>query len=569
MSTKPSNLIYGIDDNPGFGTVFMLGLQHIFILSIAFIFPVVVIDAIGGTPEQAQHLISISMIVTGIGTILQGIKRGPVGSGYLGPHVNGPAYLSASLMAGKIGGLPLIFGMTAVSGVFEALFSRIISRMRAIFPAEVTGTIVMMVGIEIIPLGARKFLGLDTLHPTTDVTAFFVALITLLAMISFNVWGKGKLRLYSVLIGLSIGYAVAFLTGILTKEHINHVLHAPIFSFPPIGQTGLSFNVALIIPFMVATLSSALKTMGDLTTCQKINDTEWKRPNMKSISRGILACSVSNLLSGATGALGQSLSSSNVGLSIASGATSRRIAYSTGGILIFIAFFPKLAAIFVIMPTPIMGASLVFAACFMILAGIQIMMSRMIDARKTFVIGLSIVFGLSVEFAPDLYGDIHPWIQPLTTSSLSLATVCAIALNLLFRIGIAKSQTIELEPGVDTSEKIFTFMEKQGSLWGARKEVVLRAISVLNEFLESVNELHLAKGKIKAEVSFDEFNLDMHIIYQGAPMEFPETKPTEDELLQDESAFTRLSGFLMRSHADRVKSSVKDGQCRVQFHFDH
>lgn len=569
MPTKPSNLIYGIDDKPGFGTVLMLGLQHIFILSIAFIFPVVIIDAIGGTPEQAQHLISISMIVTGIGTILQGMKRGPVGSGYLGPHVNGPAYLSASLMAGKIGGLPLIFGMTAVGGIFEALFSRIISRMRALFPAEVTGTIVMMVGIEIIPLGAKKFLGLDMLHPTTDLTAFFVALITLLAMISFNVWGKGKLRLYSVLIGLSIGYAVALFTGILTTEHINHVLHAPFFSFPPIGQTGLSFNITLVIPFMVATLSSALKTMGDLTTCQKINDTEWKRPDMKSISRGILACSVSNLLSGATGALGQSLSSSNVGLSIATGATSRKIAYSTGGILIFIAFFPKLAAIFVIMPTPIMGASLVFAACFMILAGIQIMMSRMIDARKTFVIGLSIVFGLSVEFAPELYRDIHPWIQPLTTSSLSLATVCAIVLNLLFRVGIAKSQAIELEPGVDTSEKIFTFMEKQGSLWGARKEVVYRAISALNEFMESANELQLAKGKIKTEVSFDEFNLDMNIIYQGALMDFPETKPTEDELLHDESAFTRLSGFLMRSHADKVKSSAKDGQCRIQFHFDH
>jgi len=569
MPTKPANIIYGIDDKPGLGTLLMLGLQHIFILSIAFIFPVVIIDAIGGTAEQAQHLISISMIVTGIGTILQGINRGPVGSGYLGPHVNGPAYLSASLMAGKIGGVPLIFGMTALGGVFEALFSRIISRMRAIFPAEVTGTIVMMVGIEIIPLGATKFLGLDTLHPTMNLPAFFVALITLLAMISFNVWGKGKLRLYSVLIGLSIGYTVAFFTGILTKGHISHVLRAPLFSFPPIGQSGMSFNMTLVIPFMIATLSSALKTMGDLTTCQKINDTEWKRPDMKSISRGILACSVSNLLSGVTGALGQSLSSSNVGLSIATGATSRRIALSTGGILIFVAFFPKLAAIFVIMPTPIMGASLVFAACFMILAGIQIMMSRMIDARKTFVIGLSIVFGLSVEFAPELYRDIHPWVQPVTTSSLSLATVCAIVLNLLFRIGIAKSQTIELEPGVDSSEKIFTFMEKQGSLWGARKEIIFRANSVLNEFLESVTELGLAKGKLRAEVSFDEFNLDMNITYKGSLMEFPEKKPTEEELMHDDSAFTRLSGFLMRSHADRVKSSIKDGQCIVQFHFDH
>ena len=112
-------------------------------------------------------------------------------------------------------------------------------------------------------------------------------------------------------------------------------------------------------------------------------------------------------------------------------------------------------------------------------------------------------------------------------------------------------------------------MEKQGSLWGARKEVIFRAISVLNEFLESVNELHLAKGNIRAEVFFDEFNLDLNITYEGSLMEFPEKKPTEYELMQDETAFTRLSGFFIRSHADRVKSSIKDSQCRIQFHFDH
>lgn len=569
MAKKPANLIYGVDEKPGWGPSLLLGFQHICLCSIAFIFPVIIVDAIGGTSQEACNLISMAMLATGFATILQGINRGPVGSGYLCPSVNGFAFLSASLMAGKVGGLSLIFGMTAAAGCFEALFSRFVSRMRAVFPAEVTGTIVMMVGIEIIPMATMKFLGIDKTHPSPQAASVFVAVITLTAMAGFNVWGKGKMRLYSVLMGLMAGYIAAILTGILTMNDIRQLIAAPFFALPSIGPYGLSFNLSLLIPFVVAVLSSALKTMGDLTTCQKINDAEWKRPDMHTISRGVLACACGNVLSGLMGALGQSVSSSNIGLSIATGATSRRIAYAIGGLLIGIAFFPMLASVFVIMPTPIVGASLIFAISFMILAGIQILMSRMIDSRKTFVVGISVIFGLSVDFMPDLYKNIHPWIQPLFSFSLSLSTVCAIFLNLFFRIGIAKSATLELTPGVDSSAQIFRFMEKQGALWGALRDVIYRAALVMNEFLESAAKLNLAKDRLSTVVRFDEFNLDVDISYQGTPMTFPDKRPSEAELLADESGIARLSGFLMKAHADRVKSDMKNGRCHVQFHFVH
>jgi len=84
----------------------------------------------------------------------------------------------------------------------------------------------------------------------------------------------------------------------------------------------MSFSTAMLVPFLVAASSSALKTMGDLTTCQKINDADWKRIEMRSISHGMLACGAGNFASGLLGALGQSVSSSNIGLSIATGATS-------------------------------------------------------------------------------------------------------------------------------------------------------------------------------------------------------------------------------------------------------
>jgi xanthine permease XanP len=152
---------------------------------------------------------------------------------------------------------------------------------------------------------------------------------------------------------------------------------------------------------------------------------------------------------------------------------------------------------------------------------------------------------------------------------LALATILVVLLNLFFRIGIAKRQTLELTPGVDGSQKIFEFMEIQGGLWGARRDVIIRATAALNEFVESAAGLGLVEGKVQAEVSFDEFNLDVDIRYDGELMELPSRRPTEDALLADEKAIVGLSGFLIRQYADRVKAEMVNGRCRIQMHFDH
>ena len=175
-------------------------------------------------------------------------------------------------------------------------------------------------------------------------------------------------------------------------------------------------------------------------------------------------------IAGVLGGMGQSTSSSNIGLSIATGVTSRVLAYSMGGILIGMSFFPKLSAVFAIMPKPVMGATLIFALSFMVIAGLQIVMSRMIDARKTFIIGISLIFGLTVDLMPEAFTGVHPWISPIFSSSLSTGALTAVILNLIFRIGIAKKVRLELAPEAQSSERLFEFMEKTGGLWGQEKK---------------------------------------------------------------------------------------------------
>jgi xanthine permease XanP len=569
MAKKPANLIYGVDDKPPLTASALLGLQHVFVMTSGWVLVVVIVATIGGTQEEVANVLRMSMIASGIATILQSLPNSPVGSGYFCPISSGPAYVSASILAGKIGGLRAVFAMTVLSGLFEGILARIVPRLRTLFPPEVTGLVVTMVGMELVALGCPRFLGFQDggTGPQGIVTA--VATVTLAAMIGPTVWGKGKLKLYPVLVGLIVGYLFAYFFDVFQTERLQEMLAAPMISLPRKAYTGWSFDLALLPAFLIASLASTLKSVGDLTLCQKINDADWKRTDMQSVSGGIFAGAIGTGLSGLLGGIGQSTFSSNVGLSLATGATSRSIAIPCGILMILLAFLPKLAAFFAVMPDPVMGAILIYVACYMILAGIQVITSRMLDARRTFVVGIALIFGLSVDMVPGLYRDVPDLIQPLFSSSLSISTVLVVILNLLFRLGITKRQVLELAPGVDGSQKIFEFMETQGGVWGARRDVIMRATAALNEFLESAAGLGLVKGKAQAEVSFDEFNLDVDVRYDGELMEFPSRRPTEDALLADERAVAGLSGFLIRQYAERVKAEMANGRCRIQMHFDH
>jgi len=568
VAKKPADLIYGLDESPSLGTTLLLGLQHVLALSSAFVFPVILLQETGILPEQAERMIYTSMIVMGIATILQTLRYRGLGSGYLCPERLSPAYIPASILAVKTGGLPLLAGMTLASGLLGVVLSRLMNRLRPFFPAEVTGTIVMMVGLALTPVAVSRFLGEES-RAVIDPLSVSIASITFLVMAGVTVWGSPNVRLHGVLIGVGAGYLCAYASGMLTHEHLRRLEQAPLISLPSFFHEGWSFSSALIFPFLVTVLAAVLKEVGDLTTCQKINDTEWKRPDMRSISGGILAESCGVMLSGGAGTMGLTTSSANVGLSIATGATSRRIGFACGAMLIALAFVPKLAVLFAIMPGPVIGALVFFTVCFIIVAGVQILASRMMDARKTFVVGASVALGLSVDLMPGAYRSVPAMLLPAFTSSLSVGTLSALLLNLLFRIGIAQHAKLQIDPRADSSDQIFVFMEKNGGAWGARREVIDRAKSAMNEFIEAVSLLEPNIGRIDADVSFDEFSLDIDMRYEGEPMEFPSARPTEADLLGDERAVVKLAGFLIRNYVDRIKSDRIDGRSRVQFHLEH
>ncbi len=566
---KPVNITYGASDTLPNKVAIPLVIQQIVVLSMDLVLPVLIVSMMGGSQVTAQNFVSMMMIGIGVGTILQVSRKGAVGSGYFCAEETGFLYFQASALAVQTGGLSLLFGMTTIAGFSQMLISKIIQPVRFLFPTEVAGLMVAMTGIAGIAPGVMAMVGTSDGKTALDITSTLISLSILAVMVSFNVWGNTIMRQYSILAGMVLGYVFSYFCGILTISEMQPLFQAPLVAIPSI-HLGWSFDPRLLFPFLTAVVCSSLKTMGNLVICQKANDANWKRVDLQNVRKGILAEGIGTSCCGMIGCLGLNSSSSSVGLSITTGVTSRRLAYLVSGVFITMAFFPKVAALLAIMPAPVMGAVLVVNLGYFIIEGFRIITSRMLDDRKIFVVGLSLVFGLSVDLLPNIYVQLPEQLQPIFKSSLTVVSLTAIFLNLLFRIGIKQNQMIELILGSDSAETVIAFMADNGAKWGARGEVIHRASSAIVEFIETAMELELtSEGKVKLDISFDEYNLNVKIIYNGVLMEFPEKRPTEQELLNDDDAFIKLSGFLMRKYSNKMTSTIVGETCTLQLSFEH
>ncbi len=269
------------------------------------------------------------------------------------------------------------------------------------------------------------------------------------------------------------------------------------------------------------------------------------------------------------GGFGTSMSAANVGLSMATGATSRRVGYFIGFFFILLVFLPKFSVLLTLMPPPVMGAGLLYVASYLIASGIQLIMARMMDSRRTFIVGLSFLAGISLEVVPALHQNLPAWAGSIFGSSLTVATIVAFSLNLIFRIGISQKASLSLSSQSDVGAEIYRFLESQGATWGARQQVIHEAKHILRELIEALYMHDKTNGPVHIDALFDEYNLNIHVTYKGEPMEFPGSPPTEDELILDKSSLARMSGFMIQFMAEKVTSTVTSNQCKVTIHITH
>jgi NCS2 family nucleobase:cation symporter-2 len=564
---KPADLIYGVDDPVPLYNLLALSIQHAALLISSLVATVFFARAVGASASQTESLVNVGLIAGGLACVLQSTSKWNLGSGYFCLHTSSFVFFQASVLAAKAAGLSLVFGMTAVAGFAEAVLSRIMPRLRVLLPPVISGLAVVNLGIAMAPYALKSMAGIG--HEGVDMSELVPGIVTLGLIVALNVWSKGFLRLYSMLIAILGGYMAYYFYGPGSTGQSDVLTPKPFLALPHLEHPGFSLDLSFLLPFLIAALCASLKLTGDIISCQKINDANWNRVDMQSVGRGLFADGVGTTAAGLLGGTGLASSSSNIGMSYATGATSRYLGYSTGAVFIALAFLPRISAVLTTMPRPIIGAIVLYSSCFMLVTGWSIIMTRMLDARRIFIIGLSLILGMSVDNLPELYARIPNELRPIFSSSLALSTITAILLNLLFRIGISSKAVLELAPGQNEQRKIYEFFENRGTLWGARKDVVQKATAAMSELYESMSTLNLAREPVTATLSFDEFRIDLEVRYRGDEMCFPVEQPDPDAIISDPMALAKLSGYLIRKYADNIKTRVEGNQCFVHFRFEH
>jgi xanthine permease XanP len=565
---KPPNLVYGSDETPPAAITVISAIQHVGVMAMFLIYPLIVARAANAPAEEIASILRLSMLSLAVAVVLQALARGPVGSRFLAPSIFTGIYLAPSLLAAKLGGLPLVWGMTIFAGLVEIGLSRVWPRLRAFIPPETAGMVVFLVGV-IIGLAALRVLlgdGHDGMLSGGDA---LIAGASLATMIGLNIWNKGRLRLFCILVGMAVGYALSGVTGHITGAAVHEVMAQPLLALPSVSHLSWAFDWSMVIPFAVTGLAAAMSATAVVTTYQRLTDADWVRPDMRSVSGGIFGDGIAAVVAGLLGTHGLTISTANVGLVAATGVASRRIAFVIAAILVLAAFQPTLVGVLTIMPPPVMAAALLFTAVFIMIGGVQIISTRVLDPRRTLVIGAGMMSFFAVTVFPLAFAGVPHWAQPLTTSPLVLATLVALSLNLLFRIGIRRSVSLAVEPGALALEEVERFIERAAGGWGARRDVVTRVESAVQHAVEAlVHYCHVA-GPITLTLSYDEFDIDARLVYEGVALDLPDRPPTQDELIESDDGLRRMSGYLVRRQADRAHSTADGGVTGLHLYFKH
>ena len=566
MAERPKDLIYARDERPPALPLVTIGFQHVAVICPYLVMVALVAEAAKLPQEAARNAMGLAMIAVAFLTVLQSLRLGPIGSGYLCPPVVSAIYLPPAMLAASVFGFPVVCGMVIFAGGCEVAVGGLLNSLRKFFPAVVSGVVIIAVGIELGKIGLGVLFDPQLMHDPRVNRLFLTALFVLLTMVSLAVWAKGLPKLLCVLIGILLGYGVAVVLEVFPHDFSTQLARSPIFALPDPRFLSYSFEPSLMLPFAIAGLASGLRVVGVLTTCQQMNDATWRRPDIATISGGVIADGIGCALGGALATPGMSASPSLVGIEKITGVTSRIVAWPIAGWLVVLSCLPKFASLIVNMPRPVMAAALFFNGALMFVAGIQLVVSRPITLRATLIIGLSLLSALSVLFFPDFYKSLPSWTRQFTGSEITVAVVVSTALNALFLLGTWRYGQLSLgDDGTPLTAASFdSFFEQQASDWKISAADVQRVREVVDQAIGDVAAK--TQGPVRIEVGSDSFDIRVTLRYTGNLPNLPDARPRA-ELVEEQSFVSGLTGYLSGLHADRIERSAKGEECELKLLF--
>lgn len=414
-----------------------LGIQHVLAMYAgAVIVPIIVGTSLGLTAEQLTYLVSIDIFMCGVATILQVWKNKFFGIGL--PVVLGCTFTAVGPMIAIGGeyGISAIYGSILVSGLVVVLISTFFGKLARFFPPVVTGSVVTIIGITLIPVAMNNMAGGQGNENFGAISNISLAFGTLLFIILLYRFGKGFVRAIAILIGLLSGTLIGFFMGMVD---FTPVLEASWLHLPQVFYFGMpSFHASAILTMTIVAVISLVESSGVYFALGDITN---RKLTEKDLSNGYRAEGLAIILGGFFNAFPYTTYSQNVGLLQLSGVKRNNVIYTAAGFLILIGFVPKIGAFTTVIPTPVLGGAMVAMFGMVIASGIK-MLSKIDFASQEnlLIVACSIGMGLGVTTVPAVFEHLPEGIHILTSNGIVIGSLTAIILNIVFHLAPSRTK---------------------------------------------------------------------------------------------------------------------------------
>ncbi|WP_373893064.1 nucleobase:cation symporter-2 family protein [Virgibacillus sp. CBA3643] len=408
-----------------------LGFQHVLAMYAgAILVPLIVGDALGFTSEQLTYLVGIDIFMCGVATILQVFHNRFFGIGL--PVVLGCTFTAVGPMIAIGGefGITAIYGAIIVSGIFVLVISQFFGKLVRFFPPIVTGTVVMIIGLTLIPTAITNMGGGEGAADFGSMANLSLAFGTLVCIILLYRYTKGFIRSISILLGLTAGTVAAMLMG---KVDFSAIQEASLFHIVQPFYFGMpTFEWSAILTMILVAMVSLVESTGVYFATGDIVE---KDLSEEDLSNGYRAEGLAIFLGGIFNAFPYTAFSQNVGLMQMTGVKSIRVIMVAGLMLVTLGLVPKVAAITTIIPTAVLGGAMIAMFGMVIAQGIK-MLGGVISQTpgNAMVVACSVGMGMGVTVVPELFQHFPAGIQILTSNGIVAGSITAIVLNIVFNM---------------------------------------------------------------------------------------------------------------------------------------
>ena len=435
-----------------------LGLQHVLAMFVGNLTPILIITsacAAGGDAESFAQiqvaLLQNAMLVAGIVTLVQLYSVGPIGgqvpiimgtsSGFIGvfQSVN-------TIMGGGVVSYAAMMGASIVGGLFETVLGAFLKPLRRFFPAVVTGTVVLSIGLSLISVGVASFGGGSGAADYGSLENLMIALVVMIIILALKHGTKGLASSSCILIGIVCGYIICgvlpfFLspTGV-TAEGVEYtkawvlnwskVAEASWFAVPQLLPVKPIFDLRAILPVGVMFIVTAVETVGDISGVTEGGMD--REATDKELSGGIICDGLGSSFAALFGVLPNTSFSQNVGL-VTMTKIVNRVALACGAVfLVLCGLLPKLAAIVSIMPQSVLGGAAVIMFSSIVMSGIQLITSEKLTPRSMTIVSVALGLGYGLGSNTAVLNGLPQLVQLIFGGSgIVPAALVAILLNLI------------------------------------------------------------------------------------------------------------------------------------------